>query len=171
MADGPAVDVVHEYETHLLEKNRRDAALAPQRLREDVELDLIEVVDDDGREVVAIDSGAPISVRARIDARRASRPARVTVAVVRAADEIRCCAVSLPSGAIEPGTEPDTISVRFPSLPLTRGDYGIVVTAEDPDDGTLLGRRTRLPAFRIRGDRFEVGIMRLDHEWTTGAVS
>ncbi len=165
---GPSVDVVHEYETHLMEKNRRDAALAPVG-DDDIEFEDVEVLADDGSPAGDLDSGAPLTVRAKIDASRSEQPARVNVTVVRAADESRCCTVERPI-AVKPGTKGESLEVRFESLPLTRGDYGLILTAEGPD-GTLLGRRGILPAFRVRGGRFEVGIMRLEHEWRAEMTS
>jgi ABC-type polysaccharide/polyol phosphate transport system ATPase subunit len=166
MADGPSVDVVHDYETHLLEKNRRDASRWAGSVQEDVSFRDVEIVDDDGRDVEELGSGTPITIRCRVDADGASKAARVSVAVVRAADETRCCAVETPGDSrILPGRNGQEIAVRLDSLPLTRGDYGVVLVAQAIDDDALLGRCDVLPAFRIRGERFEVGVMRLEHDW------
>lgn len=172
MADGPSVDVVHAYETHLLERNRRDAARVSGNVREEITFRDVEVLGGDGRAIEDLESGAPIVIRARVDAGRAGVRARVRIAVVRAADETRCCEVEIPDGTtIEPGRDGQEIAVRLSALPLTRGDYGVVLTAEALVGDTLMGRRDVLPAFRVRGDRFEVGIMRLEHDWRAEVVS
>lgn len=172
MADGPAVDVVHAYEAHLLEKNRRDAARVTGEALVEVTFRDVEIVDDEGRPVEDLESGAPVTVRARVDTLRARTRTRISVAIVRAADETRCCVVDLPADrSIEPGRAGEEIAVRLSALPLTRGDYGIILAALAVDDDTPMGRCALLPAFRVRGERFEVGIMRLEHDWRSEVVS
>lgn len=169
MNDGAAVDVVHAYETHLMEKNR--ASRPEGAIDDQVVFSDVAVGEGRGDRVESLESGAPLVVRARVDATRAERPARVRIAIVRAADETRCCAVTMPD-TIDAGSGAREISVRFSSLPLTRGDYGVVLTAESSDGNVLSGRLAVRPAFRIRGDRFEVGLMRMHHDWMVkGPVS
>ena len=57
------------------------------------------------------------------------------------------------------------IEVSLHDLQLTRGDYGIVVFAESADGMSLLARSDHLSAFRVDGDRYEVGVIRVAHEW------
>jgi lipopolysaccharide transport system ATP-binding protein len=167
VVDGPAVDVVHAYETHLMERSRRETVAEEAGTSSEVGFSGLEIVDDAGREVTDLRSGSPLVVRARVDTSRATRPARLGITVVRAADETRCCTVSSGERSIAPGSDDRGIAVRFESLPLTRGDYGIILTAES-EEGAPMGRLDVRPAFRVRGDRFEVGVVRLDHEWKAG---
>jgi lipopolysaccharide transport system ATP-binding protein len=166
LGDGPAVDVVHAYETHLMERSRRETARA-RPTEEQIGFSSLEIVDDEGRRIDDLPLGSPLVVRARVDTSRASRAATLGVTVVRAADETSCCTVTSGSSVLVPGRRDEEIALRFASLPLTRGDYGVILTA-DAEDGTPMGRLDVRPAFRVPGDRFEVGLMRLEHEWQTG---
>jgi hypothetical protein len=105
-------------------------------------------------------------VRARVRCARSGRPFRIAVAVVRAADELRCCMVRSPDASLFEGPGAWDVDVELRDLRLTRGDYGVVAYAETPDGLRLLARRDRLPAFRADGSRFEIGVIRLAHRWS-----
>lgn len=166
-ADGTAVDVVHAYERHLLERSTREGGRVAAGHVGEVSFGSVEVLSDEGLGVRAIHSGSPLIVRARVDTSRATRPACLGITIVRAADGTRCCTVSSGERSFAPGVADRGIAVRFESLPLTRGEYGIILTAESEDGGPM-GHLEVRPAFRVRGDRFEVGIMRLAHDWKAG---
>jgi hypothetical protein len=88
------------------------------------------------------------------------------VAVIRAADELRCCAVRSPDDSHLSGPGRWEIEVELRDLCLTRGEYGVVVFAESPDGMRLLARSSRMSAFRVDGERYEVGVIRVGHEWS-----
>ncbi|MGK2856257.1 MAG: ABC transporter ATP-binding protein [Thermoanaerobaculia bacterium] len=164
---GNSADVVHEYEAFLLEKSRRVAQPSPKvaGIASDVTIEDIEVVDAAGARLETLRDRESLRVRARVRAVRSGVPFRLSVAVVRAADELRCCAVRTASDAPLDGPGSWEVEVDLHDLRLARGDYGVVVFAETPDGMMLLDRLDRLRAFRVGGSRWEVGVMRIGHEW------
>jgi hypothetical protein len=106
------------------------------------------------------------TVRTRVRCTRPGQKFRLAVAVVRSADELRCCLVrDAGDDAIFEGPGAWDLEVDLRDLRLARGDYGVVVFAETPDGLRLLARRDATPAFRAEGRRFEAGVLRLPHRW------
>jgi ABC-type polysaccharide/polyol phosphate transport system ATPase subunit len=169
---GESVDVVHDYEAFLLEKSRRAIVEAPpSESGGDVTIEGVEVVDQEGAPLAILGADLRATVRARVRCNREGLRFRLAVAVVRAADELRCCIVRNAGGAeVYEGRGSWSVEVELSDLRLSRGDYGVAVYAETPDGLRLLARRDRLPAFRAEGTRFEAGVLRLPHRWEEGAT-
>lgn len=162
---GDSIDVVHNYESFLLEKSRRTSreALAPEASA-DVSIETIELTSADGSPMTMLGDDLRATVRTRVRCTRPGLRFRLAVAVVRAADELRCCLVRVGDEPFEgPGSW--DLEVTLSDLRLARGDYGIVVIAESPDGLRLLSRRDVTPAFRAEGRHFEAGVLRLPHRW------
>ncbi|MBI2214274.1 MAG: ATP-binding cassette domain-containing protein [Acidobacteria bacterium] len=164
---GESVDVVHEYESFLLERSRRTSGEATVgEIAGDISIDSVEVVAFDGSPLSLLADDRVASVRARVRCSRAGQRFSLAFAVVRAADELRCCLVRSAAGDQRfegPGSW--EVEVALSDLRLARGDYGVVVFAETPDGLRLLARRDAMPAFRAEGTRFEAGVLRLPHRW------
>lgn len=169
---GASVDVVHEYESFLLEKSRRMAQGSQfPAIESEVTIESIDLVDVAGASLEALGDGETLRVRTRVRCARPGLGFRVAVAVIRVADELRCCAVRTASDEPLEGPGAWDLEVDLRGLRLTRGDYGIVVFAESPDGTRLLGRLDRPAAFRTESDRYEVGVIRVGHEWRGTAQS
>ena len=163
---GNSVDVLHEYEAFLLEKGgRHGSGPHASDVESDVAIEAIDVIDAAGAPLQSLSGGETLRVRTRVRCARSGVRFRLGVAVVRAADELRCCAVRTASDARLDGPGVREIEVSLHDLQLTRGDYGIVVFAESADGMSLLARSDHLSAFRVDGDRYEVGVIRVAHEW------
>jgi ABC-type polysaccharide/polyol phosphate transport system ATPase subunit len=169
MRYGPSLDVVHEYETFLLERDKRLPAseaeapegATPAHFRE------IAICDASGTPRERFATGEDIVVRMRIETESALQPVHVIVGVHRSADDLQCFAVGTHADAREPlvGKTEYELSVRLENVPLLRGDYSIIAFVGDENAMTVFDRRDLRPAFSITGERFEIGLISVGHRW------
>jgi lipopolysaccharide transport system ATP-binding protein len=168
MRFGPSLDVVHDYETFLLERDRENATPdsgptthTPVRFRE------IVVCDRTGTPRDLFARGEDIHVRMRIEADSPAQPVHVIVGVHRSADDMQCFAVGTHADGIPPlsGRTEYELTARLVDVPLLRGDYAIIAYVGDENAMTAFDRRDVRPAFSMTGDRFEVGLISVDHRW------
>jgi ABC-type polysaccharide/polyol phosphate transport system ATPase subunit len=170
MRFGPSVDVVHEYETFLRERDRELPASeepvvgtrsTPVRLRE------ILVCDSAGLPRDQFGRGEDVHIRLRIDSDEPSQPVHVLVGIHRDADDLQCFTVGTHSDGLPPlsGRGEYELTVRLHDVPLLRGHYSIIAYAGDEHAITVFDRRDVRPAFTMTGDRFEVGLIAVDHQW------
>ncbi|HEY0160224.1 MAG TPA: ABC transporter ATP-binding protein [Thermoanaerobaculia bacterium] len=166
---GPALDVVHAYETFLLERDRElpgtDVPAAesstPVRLRE------IVVCGSDGLPRDTFGRGDDVHVRMRIEADDPRQQIHLIVGIHRAADDLQCFAVGTHADGVAPlsGQQEYDVTVRLLDLPLLRGDYSIIAYVGDEHAITVFDRRDVRPAFSMTGERFEIGLIAVDHRW------
>ena len=146
MRYGPSIDVVHEYEQFLLQRDRESAkegapeaerVLSPVRFRE------IVVCDRTGRPRDVFSRGEDIHVRLRLHAESAQQPVHVVVGVHRSADDFSCFAVGTHDDGLEPlsGSNEYDFVVQLRNVPLLRGDYSIIAFAGDENAMTVFDRR------------------------------
>ena len=168
MRYGPSLDVVHDYETFLLERDREHSASesftpsdSPVRFRE------IVVCDRGGGQRDRFARGEDIHVRMRIDADSPDQPVHVIVGVHRAADDMQIFTVGTHDDGVPPlsGRTEYEITVRLQNVPLLRGDYSIIAFAGDENALTAFDRRDVRPAFSMTSDRFDVGVIAVEHRW------
>jgi ABC-type polysaccharide/polyol phosphate transport system ATPase subunit len=169
MRYGPSLDVVHEYETFLLERDRELAAadaFAPQT-QSPVRFRELVVCDRTGSPRDRFARGEDIHVRMRIHADSPDQPVHVLVGIHRAADEMQIFTVGTHEDGVPPlsGRTEYEITVRLHSVPLLRGDYSIIAFAGDENALTAFDRRDVRPAFSMSSDRFDVGVIAVDHRW------
>ena len=169
MRFGPALDVVHEYETFLLERDRElpGSEVTPAEAGTPVRLREIVVCDGDGLPRDRFARGEDVQVRLRIEADDPLQPVHVIVGVHRAADDLQCFAVGTHADGLPPlsGRTEYDIAVRLVGVPLLRGDYSIIAFAGDEHAITVFDRRDVRPAFSMTGERFEIGLISVDHKW------
>ncbi|HEX7830816.1 MAG TPA: ABC transporter ATP-binding protein [Thermoanaerobaculia bacterium] len=172
MRYGPSLDVVHDYETFLLERDRQlpatvepsidePPARTPARFRE------IVVCDRSGRPRDKFARGEDIHVRIRIEAESPRQPVHVLVGIHRSADDLQCFAVGTHADGMAPleGQTEYEVIARLRDVPLLRGDYSIIAFVGDENAMTVFDRRDIRPAFSMTGDRFEIGLLAVDHDW------
>jgi len=170
MRFGPSLDVVHDYETFLLERDRdhpaseappADTAGTPARLRE------IVVCDAAGLPRDRFGRGEDVHVRLRIEVDDPAQPVHLIVGIHRAADDMQCFAVGTAADGLPPlsGRTEYDVTVRLLDLPLLRGDYSIIAFVGDEHAIAVFDRRDVRPAFSMTGDRFEIGLISVDHRW------
>ncbi len=172
MRYGPSLDVVHEYETFLLQRDRERPASegepeherppSPVRIRE------IIVCDRYGRPRDVFDRGEDIHVKLRIQSEDATQPVHTIVGIHRSADDLQCFAVGTHADGVKPpsGSNDYDVVAQLRNVPLNRGEYSIIAFVGDENAITVFDRRDVRPAFSIRGERFEVGLISLDHQWS-----
>ena len=172
MRFGPSLDVVHEYETFLLQRDRDRPASegepeherppSPVRIREVV------ICDRSGRPRDVFERGEDIHVKLRIHSEVASQPVHVIVGVHRSADDLQCFAVGTHADGETPpsGRNEYELVAQLRNVPLNRGEYSIIAFVGDEAAITVFDRRDLRRAFSITGERFEVGLISLDHTWS-----
>jgi hypothetical protein len=168
MGYGPSLDIVHDYETFLLARDRERApAETPQATLSPVRFRDIIVSDRSGAPRDRFARGEDIHVRLRIDADTPEQPVHVIVGIHRSADDLQCFAVGTHADGIPPlsGSTEYDITVRLADVPLLRGDYSIIAFVGDENAITVFDRRDVRPAFSMTGDRFEIGLIAVDHRW------
>jgi len=171
---GPAIDVVHEYETFLLQRDKEKSVAAEVLSDESpVRIRSIEMLNVSGAVTDLFDTGDEIRVRLRIDAESASERIHILAGVLRAADEMQCFAVGTHADGLAPleGLHEYEVTVTLRDVRLTRGDYGLVVFVGDESAMHVFDRKDVRPAFSIRGDRYEIGLMKIEHRWETKSVA
>lgn len=169
MSYGPSLDVVHDYETFLLERDRERPATSPHaaetgtpvRLRE------IAVCDAAGLPRDRFTRGEDVHVRLRIESDQPKQPVHVLVGIHREADDLQCFAVGTHADGLSPlsGRTEYEVTVRLLDLPLLRGEYSVIAYVGDEHAITVFDRRDVRPAFSMTGERFEVGMISVDHRW------
>jgi lipopolysaccharide transport system ATP-binding protein len=168
---GPALDVVHEYETFLLQRDREHPASEgepePERVALPARFTEITVCDRSGRPRDRFDRGEDIHVRIRIRSEVAERPLHLIVGVHRSADDLQCFAVGTHADALPPlaGRNEYDLVVQLRDVPLLRGDYSIIAFVGDENAMTVYDRRDLRPAFSMTGDRYEIGLLAVQHRW------
>jgi lipopolysaccharide transport system ATP-binding protein len=171
MRYGPSVDVVHEYETFLLQRDRLHPASegqpeaerppTPVRIRE------IVVCDRSGRPRDRFARGEDIHVRLAIHSDHPDQPIHALVGVNRAADDFACFAVGTHGDGMAPysGQSEYEVIVQLQEVPLMRADYDVVAYVGDENAMTVFDRRDLRPAFTVTGDRFDIGLIDVKHRW------
>ena len=168
MRCGPSLDVVHDYETFLLERDREHpASETPAETRSPVRFREIIVLDRSGRPRDRFARGEDIHVRIRIEAEDPAQPVHVIVGIHRSADDLQCFAVGTHADGVRPlsGRTEYDVTARLLDVPLLRGDYSIIAFVGDENAMTVFDRRDVRPAFSMTGDRFEIGLVSVDHRW------
>jgi lipopolysaccharide transport system ATP-binding protein len=169
MRYGPSVDVVHEYETFLLQRDRLHPAAdaAPEETPTPVRIRDVSVCDRTGRARDLFTRGEDIHVRLHIDSDHAEQPVHVLIGVHRAADDFQCFAVGTHADGVPPvsGRNEYEIVVQLKDVPLLRGDYDIIAYAGDENAMTVFDRRDVRPGFTMGGETFDVGLIDVKHRW------
>ena len=173
MRFGPALDVVHEYETFLLERDRAlpGTEAAPEQAPTPVKIREIEFRDANGRPQTEFARGEDIRIRMLVESQDRDQPVHVIIGVHRAADDFQCFAVGTHADGLAPlvGRNAYEVTVTLRDVPLLRGDYSIIAFAGDEHAMTVFDRRDVRPAFSMTGERFEVGLLAVEHDWGVGA--
>jgi len=170
MRYGPSLDVVHDYETFLLQRDRdvaNEGEPQPERAPTPVRIRDVTICDRSGASRDRFDRGEDIHVRARIHSEDAAQPVHVIIGVHRSADDLQCFAVGTHADGVAPlsGRNEYDLTVRLQDVPLLRGDYSIIAFAGDENAMTVFDRRDLRPAFSMTGERFDIGLIDVRHRW------
>ena len=172
---GPSVEVVHEYEKFLLERDRTHPATEPvaEPLATPVKITELEVCDANGIKARDFRRGDDIIVRLRISSESADQPINVIVGVNRSADDLQCFAVGTNWDGLPPlsGRNEYEIDLRLIDMPFQRGDYTVIAYVGDEHATTAFDRRDLAPGSSIASDRFDVGLIAVRHRWDTAAAT
>jgi ABC-type polysaccharide/polyol phosphate transport system ATPase subunit len=174
MRYGPSLDVVNEYETFLLERDREHPAsdAAAPSTRTPVRIREIVVSDRAGRPRDRFARGDEVHVRMRIEADDPRQAAHVIIGIHRSADDLQCFGVGTHADGLPPlsGRTGYDVTVRLMDVPLLRGEYSIIAFVGDENAITVFDRHDLRPAFSIAGDRFEIGLIAVEHRWDLGVA-
>ena len=174
MRYGPSVEVVHDYERFLLERDRTHPATEPvvEETTTPVRIASVEVRDVAGASRTTFRRGEDVVVRLRVHSDHASQPIHLVVGVNRSADDFQCFAVGTHWDGVPPlsGSNEYDVELRLVEVPLQRGDYTLIAYAGDEHAMTVFDRRDLSPGISIESDRFEVGLIGVRHRWDTVAT-
>lgn len=176
MRYGPSADVVHDYETFLLERDRTHPATEEhepaERPATPVRIGSVTICDKNGAERSTFARGDDVHVRLQIDSDDESQPVHVLVGVNRTADDLQCFSVSTHDDGVPPlsGARRYDLRLQLSDVPLLRGDYSVIAYVGDENAMTVFDRHDLRPAFSIAGDRWEVGLISMRHRWECAAV-
>lgn len=174
MRYGPSLDVVHEYETFLLKRDRAhpstEGEIETERPLSPVRFLELTCCDERGRPREQFDSGEDIYLRIRIHADSPFQSIHLLVGVHRAADDLQAFTVGTHADGLAPfsGQREYEWMLQLEDVPLLRGDYSIIAFAGDENAMTVFDRRDLRPAFSITGARYEVGLFAVRHRWIAG---
>ena len=174
MRYGASVEVVHDYERFLLERDRTHPASEPaaEEQATPVRITSVEVRDAGGKLRTSFRRGEDVVVRLRVHSDLAAQPIHLVVGVNRSADDFQCFAVGTHWDEIPPlsGRNEYDVELRLAELPLQRGDYTVIAYAGDEHAMTVFDRRDVAPGITIESERFEVGLIGVRHRWDTAPV-
>ncbi|MGA7613859.1 MAG: polysaccharide ABC transporter ATP-binding protein [Thermoanaerobaculia bacterium] len=169
---GPSLDVVHEYENFLLQRDRtvREAEPpVPHQPAEHSPVKVAHVLMNESTVSAATElrmrPGDPLEVRVGVRSKAPEIRYHVNVAIVRAADEAIAFSMSSSREGLDSFQGDADVTLRCSHIPLVRGEYAVRVLVSEPD-GRVLDRSESGPHLQIEGDRFEVGLVSVDHQWT-----
>ncbi|HEX9160569.1 MAG TPA: ABC transporter ATP-binding protein [Thermoanaerobaculia bacterium] len=172
---GPSTDVVHDYETFLLQKDREHPAAgdaAAERAPSPVRISSITVCDAAGAERATFAHGDDVVVRLRIHSDDPEQAIHLIVGVDRSADDLQCFAIGTHEDGLPPlsGASEYDVRLQLMSVPLLRGDYSVIAYVGDENAMTVFDRHDVRPAFSIAGDRWEIGLISVRHRWERTGV-
>ena len=168
---GPALDVTHDYETFLLQRDREQPGSEgePEHERPPTPAQFREVVvtDRSGTPRDTFARGDDICIVLRFHSDFPEQPIHAIVGVHRSADDLPCFAVGTHADGVAPlaGRSDYELTVHLRDVPLTRGEYSIIAYIGDENALSVFDRRDLRPGFSVTGDRFEVGLIGVDHRW------
>ena len=170
MCFGPSVDVVHEYEKFLLERDRMLPATTEdtaERLASPVRISTLVVCDSNGVERSMFARGDDVHVRLGIASDDPAQPVHILVGVNRVADDLQCFSVSTHDDGVPPlsGSRQYEVRLQLLDLPLLRGDYSVIAYVGDENAMTVFDRHDLRPGFSIAGAHWEVGLIAVRHRW------
>ena len=170
MRFGPSVDVVHDYEKFLLERDRMLPATTEdtaERLASPVRISTLVVCDSSGVERPMFARGDDVHVRLGIASDDPAQPVHILVGVNRVADDLQCFSVSTHDDGVPPlsGSRQYEVRLQLLDLPLLRGDYSVIAYVGDENAMTVFDRHDLRPGFSIAGDHWEVGLIAVKHRW------
>jgi lipopolysaccharide transport system ATP-binding protein len=171
MGYGPSLDIVHDYEAFLLQRDRAHPANEgepePERLASPVRFKDVVMCDRSGRPRDQFEPGEDIHIRLRILSESKTQPVHVMVGIHRAADELQAFTVGTHADGLPPlsGRNDYELVVQLHEVPLLRGEYTLIAFAGDENAMTVFDRRDLRPAFSVSGDRYEVGLFSVKHRW------
>ncbi|HEX9986497.1 MAG TPA: ABC transporter ATP-binding protein [Thermoanaerobaculia bacterium] len=171
MAYGPSLDVVHEYETFLRERDRALPGATDEadleRPRTLARFSEIVVCDRSGSPRQEFARGEDVHIRMRIQSDDPRQPVHVLVGIHRSSDDLQCFAVGTHADGMQPlaGRGEYEFTVQLQDVPLLRGDYSIIAFIGDENAITVFDRRDVNPAFSMTGERFEIGLISVRHRW------
>ena len=173
---GPALDVTHDYETFLLQRDREQPGSEgePEHERPPTPVHFRDIVvtDRSGSPRDTFARGEDISIVLRFHSDFPEQGVHAIVGIHRSADDLPCFAVGTHADGVKPlaGRNEYELTVQLRNIPLTRGEYTIIAYIGDEHALSVFDRRDVSPGFSVTGDRFDVGLISVDHRWVVEPV-
>ena len=109
-----------------------------------------------------------VSWNARIESESPSLAIHALVSCARSADDFNCFSAGTQTDGLQPlrGETEYELTIDFRNVRLNRGDYSIIAFVGDENALAVFDRVDVRPAFSMSGDKFEAGLISVDHRWT-----
>lgn len=125
----------------------------------------VQILDDQGREIDLVEPMGPVTFSFRIRCAEQGMKGHFGF-ILKRNDEVWTFGTATHFDGMAPVTFTDRqrFAIRIPALPLLQGKYSILAGATD-SSGLHIYDQAQSAPFRVEGDRKEVGMVFIDHEW------
>ncbi len=125
----------------------------------------VQILDDHGREIDLVEPMGPVTFSFRIRCAEQGLKGHFGF-ILKRNDEVWTFGTATHFDGMAPVTFTDRqrLAIRIPALPLLQGKYSILAGATD-SSGLHIYDQAQSSPFRVEGDRKEVGMVFIDHEW------
>jgi lipopolysaccharide transport system ATP-binding protein len=165
---GPSVDVVHEYESSLLARERAQApAEEIEHEHQPVRIRDLEILDSDRKPASTFATGEDILVRIVVESDDPSIPFHLLAGVSRSADQLQCFTFGTKPDDMAPlsGRRLYELTVTLHEVPLVKGDYQLTLFIGDEAALHIFDRKDLRTAFSVSAERYEIGMIAVTHGW------
>ena len=169
---GPVNEVVRAYEDFLVEKSRDEAASrpepepAPERTAKPARVIRVELDRGTPDEEAVYSTGDPLEILVEWESREPDLQFRLGIGIDRV-DGVQVASFPSWSDGSEPfsGRRDYRARLRIPELPIVKGHFDLYVHLLDEEGLHLFDLAIVPRAFRVTGEEYEIGMVRLPHSW------
>lgn len=168
---GPALDVVHAYEDHLLAKQAGEPPSAAEEAPSPTPARLVAVrwlPDGEGVEAGTrtFGRGAAWALEVEWESDRADQAFHIGIGIDRS-DGVQVCSFATHQDGRPPLRGRGRLRARLavPELPFNRGEFALYVFLLDEAGLHIYDRRVHHGAFRVDAEEYRIGLVAVPHAW------
>ncbi|HEX6488848.1 MAG TPA: ABC transporter ATP-binding protein [Candidatus Dormibacteraeota bacterium] len=170
-AEGPTDRTIQDYlesaARHVSEGDKTLVGPQGGRLTGDMTIQSVRYLDENGRQILTVNSGQPVTLEVRYTARRPLEMVDMDITFFRN-DGVRC--LDTPHSQALPGGE-GVIRLHFPSLSLGAGLYDVTIALYDPIHHGVHQYHDRMYPFTVQDPRAAPALVWLPYQWEVAAAA